>query len=76
VLSIRGTAEVQRQRLGAGICPGRRAHLRSEYGPAYIASLPVDVPMARIAVHPEEVVLLDFETRLPGALVAIGLAPS
>jgi hypothetical protein len=30
--------------------------------------------MARIAVRPDEIVLLDFETRFPSALSALGLA--
>jgi Pyridoxamine 5'-phosphate oxidase len=77
VLSIRGTVEVTTV---SGVVPeyaqAAARYLGSEYGQAYIASLPADVPMARIAVHPEAVVLLDFETRFPSALAEIGLVPS
>lgn len=77
VLSIRGPVEVTTV---SGVVPeyARAAarYLGTEYGQAYLASLPADVPMARIAVHPEEVVLLDFQTRFPSALAAIGLVPS
>ena len=48
-------------------------YLGPECADGYIRSLPADVPMARIAVQPEEVVLLDFETRFPSALRALGL---
>jgi hypothetical protein len=77
VLSIRGTVEVTTV---SGVVPeyaqAAARYLGSEYGQAYIASLPANVPMARIAVHPEAVVLLDFETRFPSALAEIGLVPS
>jgi hypothetical protein len=53
------------------LCAAR--YLGAEYGKAYIDSLPADVPMARIAVRPDEVVVLDFETRFPSALSAVGI---
>src|ERR1051326_3156944 len=39
-------------------------------GRCYIGSLATDIPMARIAVHPERGVVLDFEARFPSALSA------
>jgi hypothetical protein len=50
-------------------------YLGTEQAEATIRSLPPTMPMARIAVRPDDVVLLDFETRLPSALSALGLAP-
>ena len=47
----------------------------SEQAEAYVRSLPPNVPMARIAVRPDVVVVLDFETRFPSALSSLGLAP-
>ena len=44
-------------------------------GGGYIQSLPAHVPLARIAVRPDQVVVLDFETRFPSALSSLGLAP-
>lgn len=77
VLSIRGPAEVTPF---AGVVPeytlAAARYLGPEYGQAYISSLPADVPMARIAVRPDDVVLLDFETRFPSALSKLGLVPS
>jgi hypothetical protein len=76
VLSIRGTAEVTQV---VGVVPeyaqAAARYLGSEYAAGYIQSLPADVPMARIAVRPDAVVLLDFETRFPSALSALGLTP-
>jgi hypothetical protein len=74
VLSIRGTAHVTE-------CVGvveeyalsATRYLGPEPGSGYIQSLPPDVPMARIAVRPEVVVLLDFERRFPSAVVSLGL---
>jgi hypothetical protein len=74
VLSIRGTAQVTHV---DGAVPeyalAAARYLGREYADAYIGSLPADVPMARIAVRPEAVVVLDFETRFPSALLALGL---
>ena len=41
-----------------------------EQGRAWVAHLPEDVPMVRIAVRPEPVTILDFETRFPSAISA------
>jgi hypothetical protein len=77
VLSIRGPALVTPF---AGVVPeyalAAMRYLGREYGEGYISSLPPDVPMARIAVRPDAVVLLDFERRFPSALSALGLVPS
>ena len=76
VLSIRGTAAVTEV---AGVVEEYAAaaarYLGREQGQAYVQSLPPDVPMARIAVRPDAVVLLDFERRFPSALTSLGLAP-
>jgi PPOX class probable F420-dependent enzyme len=76
VLSIRGTVEVtevegpvEEYALAAV------RYLGQEQGDSYIRSLPPDLGMVRIAVRPEQVVILDFETRFPSALSAVGLAP-
>jgi len=75
VLSIRGALERTDMR---GVVPEYAAaaarYLGQEYATGYIRSLPGDVPMARLAVRPEHVVLLDFETRFPSALRSLGLA--
>jgi hypothetical protein len=70
VLSIRGKAEITE---AAGIVPeyAQAAHryLGAEQAAAYLAQ--IDDPstrMARIAVRPTWVGLLDFQTRLPSAL--------
>lgn len=70
VLSIRGRAEITE---ADGVVPeyARAAHryLGSEQATAYLAQ--IDHPstrMARIAVRPKWVGLLDFQTRLPSAL--------
>ncbi len=75
-LSVRGSVEVTEM---YGVVPeyalAAARYLGTEYADGYIGSLPADVPMARIAVRPDKVVLLDFETRFPSALSALGLTP-
>jgi hypothetical protein len=72
ILSIRGTAEVTEVQ---GVVPeyalaaGR--YLGKERGEAYVGSLPTDIRMGRIAVHPDQVVVLDFETRFPSPVTAL-----
>jgi Pyridoxamine 5'-phosphate oxidase len=39
-----------------------------EQGKAWIAQFPDNIPMTRIAVQPEHVTILDFETRFPSAI--------
>ena len=74
VLSIRGTAEVTSVKGAVNeYALAAARYLGAENAEAYIRSLPADVPMARIAVQPEQVVLLDFQTRFPSALSAMGL---
>lgn len=74
VLSIRGVATVTEVAgVVAEYAQAAARYLGSDTAQAYLHSLPVDVPMARIAVRPEEVVLLDFETRFPSALTSLGL---
>jgi Pyridoxamine 5'-phosphate oxidase len=76
VLSIRGRAEVTRSRgVVEEYALAAARYLGREQAAAYVGSLPADVPMARIAVRPDAVVLLDFQTRFPSALSALGLAP-
>jgi hypothetical protein len=76
VLSIRGTAQVTHvQGVVAEYAEAAVRYLGSEQAAGYIQSLPPDIPMARIAVRPDEIVLLDFETRFPSALSSLGLAP-
>ena len=74
MLSIRGPVQVSAiNGVVAEYASAATRYLGPEYADRYIRSLPVDVPMARIALQPEEVVLLDFETRFPSALCALGL---
>ena len=46
-------------------------YLGKERGEAYIGSLPPDIRMGRIAVHPDQVVVLDFETRFPSPVTSL-----
>jgi len=76
VLSIRGAAQVTTvEGVVDEYAKAAARYLGSEVGGGYIQSLPAHVPMARIAVRPDEVVVLDFETRFPSALSSLGLAP-
>jgi hypothetical protein len=76
ILSIRGTVTVTESK---GVVPEYAAaavrYLGNEQGEGYARSLPADILMARIAVRPDVVVLLDFESRFPSALSSLGLAP-
>jgi len=75
VLTIRGT--VKRSDI-EGVVPeyamAAARYLGQAYADGYIQSLPSNVPMTRIAVQPVSVVILDFQTRFPSALRALGLA--
>jgi nitroimidazol reductase NimA-like FMN-containing flavoprotein (pyridoxamine 5'-phosphate oxidase superfamily) len=68
-LVVRGVAEVTRQ---AGVvaeyalAAGR--YFGDEQGRAWVAQFPEDVAMVRLAVRPEHVTILDFETRFPSAI--------
>jgi hypothetical protein len=77
ILSIRGTAEVTEvEGVVREYAAAATRYLGKEQGEAYVQSLPPAVPMARIAVRPDHVVILDFETRFPSALSALGLVPA
>jgi Pyridoxamine 5'-phosphate oxidase len=75
VLAIRGTAEVTQSE---GVVPeyaqAAVRYLGMEQGEAYVGSLPPDIRMGRIAVRPDHVVVLDFETRFPTAVSSLGSA--
>jgi hypothetical protein len=74
ILSIRGTADVtESDGVVDEYAQAAARYIGKEYGDAYIQSLPRDIKMGRIAVRPEEVVVLDFETRFPAAVSALGL---
>lgn len=76
VLSMRGTAEVtQVEGVVAEYAKAAERYLGKEDGQAYANSLPSDIKMGRIAVRPDEVVVLDFQTRFPSALSSLGMAP-
>ncbi|HEY7271490.1 MAG TPA: pyridoxamine 5'-phosphate oxidase family protein [Actinoplanes sp.] len=72
VLSVRGTATVTEVQ---GVVPeyaqAAVRYLGREQGEAYVNSFPPELRMPRIAVRPEQVVILDFETRFPSALTAL-----
>jgi translation initiation factor IF-1 len=77
VLAIRGTAEVtQTEGVVREYAQAAVRYLGKEQGEAYVGSLPRDIRMGRIAVRPDHVVVLDFETRFPdrGVVVRIGVA--
>jgi nitroimidazol reductase NimA-like FMN-containing flavoprotein (pyridoxamine 5'-phosphate oxidase superfamily) len=68
-LTIRGTVAVDKKQ---GVIP-EYAHAAERYfgaerGKAWVSQFPPDFEMYRIAVRPEVVTLLDFETRFPSAL--------
>src|SRR5918999_5265202 len=73
VLSIRGTVQVSEVQ---GVVPeyarAAERYLGKEQGRAYAASLPAGIKMGRIAVRPEHLVILDFETRFPSAVASLG----
>src|SRR5262245_7629732 len=68
-LVVRGVARVRRQ---AGVVAeyalAADRYFGTEQGQAWVAQFPDDVPMVRIAVRPEQVCILDFETRFPSAI--------
>ena len=72
ILSIRGTVEVSEiQGVVAEYAQAAVRYLGREWGEAYVGSLPPDIRMGRIAVRPEQVVVLDFETRFPSPVTAL-----
>jgi hypothetical protein len=76
VLSVRGRVDVREVRgVVHEYALAAERYLGHAAAAGYLGSLPAEVPMLRIAVQPERVVLLDFESRFPSALRAIGLVP-
>ncbi|HZC98938.1 MAG TPA: pyridoxamine 5'-phosphate oxidase family protein [Actinomycetes bacterium] len=76
VLSIRGTAQVtQVDGVVEEYAKAAARYLGKEQAEAYVGVLPSDIRMGRIAVRPDAVVVLDFETRFPSAVSSLGLAP-
>jgi translation initiation factor IF-1 len=72
ILSIRGTAEVTEvQGVVAEYVQAAVRYLGRERGEAYVGSLPPDIRMGRIAVRPDQVVVLDFQTRFPSPVTAL-----
>jgi hypothetical protein len=72
ILSIRGTAEVtQTQGVVPEYAQAAARYLGRERGEAYVGSLPTDIRMGRIAVRPDQVVVLDFETRFPSPVASL-----
>jgi len=68
VLSIRGSAEVvMKDDVDEDYAVAAERYMGEEAGRAWVAGLR-GKPMARIAVQPEWVGILDFETRFPSAL--------
>jgi hypothetical protein len=69
VLSIRGDVRLEpvpgvAAEYSAAVC----RYFGAEGGAAWIAQLPAGMKMWRIRVRPQEVRILDFETRFPSAL--------
>ena len=72
ILSIRGTAEVTEiQGVVAEYAQAAVRYLDKDRGEAYVGSLPPDIRMGRIAVRPDQVVVLDFETRFPSSVTSL-----
>jgi hypothetical protein len=72
ILSIRGTAQVTEiQGVVAEYAQAAVRYLGRAQGEAYVGSLPSDIRMGRIAVRPDQVVVLDFETRFPSPVTAL-----
>ncbi len=68
VLMVRGTAEVEMtDDVHADYAAAAERYMGEQAGKDWVASLRGQ-PMARIAVQPEWVGILDFETRFPSAL--------
>jgi PPOX class probable F420-dependent enzyme len=69
VLLIRGTASVSRvDGIVGEYAQAAERYFGPEQGQAWLSQLPAGLQMVRIAVHPEHVTILDFETRFPSAL--------
>jgi Pyridoxamine 5'-phosphate oxidase len=70
-LLVRGVASVSRVE---GVTPeyakAAIRYLGEEPGTAWVNQFPADIEMWRIAVRPDRVTILDFESRFPSALSA------
>jgi hypothetical protein len=70
-LVVRGVARVTRE---VGVVEEYESaasrYFGEEQGRAWVNQLPEDIPMVRVAVRPEHVTILDFETRFPSAISA------
>jgi hypothetical protein len=72
ILSIRGTVEVTEiQGAVKEYAQAAVRYLGGERGEAYVGSLPSDSRMGRIAVRPDQVVVLYFESRFPSPVVSL-----
>jgi hypothetical protein len=72
ILSIRGTVEIAEVHgVVKEYAQAAVRYIGKERGEAYIGSLPPDITMARIAVRPDQVVVLDFETRFPSPVTSL-----
>jgi nitroimidazol reductase NimA-like FMN-containing flavoprotein (pyridoxamine 5'-phosphate oxidase superfamily) len=68
-LIVRGTARVARQTgVVSEYAQAADRYFGVEQGHAWVAQFPDDIAMVRIAVRPEHVTILDFETRFPSAI--------
>jgi translation initiation factor IF-1 len=74
VLSIRGQADVSEiEGVVEEYAKAAVRYIGKEQGEGYVGSLPPEIKMGRIAVRPDEVVILDFETRFPSAVSSLKL---
>jgi translation initiation factor IF-1 len=72
ILSVRGTAQVTEvQGVVTEYAQAAVRYLGQERGEAYVGSLPAEIRMGRIAVRPDQVVVLDFQTRFPSPVTAL-----
>jgi hypothetical protein len=68
---VRGPAGVTSHRgVVAEYALAAKRYFGDAQGQAWVAQFPEDIPMVRIAVRPEHVTVLDFETRFPSAISA------
>jgi hypothetical protein len=69
VLLVRGTASVRDvDGIVDEYARAAERYFGPEQGRAWLSQMPAGMQMVRIAVRPEHVTLLDFETRFPSAL--------
>ena len=68
-LTIRGSATVtEHDGVISEYAEAAVRYFGQEQGEAWVAQFPHDMPMYRIAVRPDVVTIVDFETRFPSAL--------